>query len=150
MTDARILSWIKGILDTQTRKAISGRLKQARQIAGLKFEPAAERVGTDHGSIHHWENGRLPRIDALYRLAKAYGRSMEWFITGEDSMSEALGEEPTDLQLRAATVAGAMPAAFADEWLESGEGLLELLRSSETLLRVAEEMPEYRARRRSQ
>ena len=98
-------------------------------MLGLKEEPVAEKASTDAGSISHWEKGdRTPTVYNLAALAVVYGRSMEWFVTGVDATAEALGEEPTDQQVRAATVVGDLPDEVTDAWLVSLERLVPILR----------------------
>ena len=108
--------------------AMGRRLKQARSVLGLKEEPVAEKASTDAGSISHWEKGdRTPTVYNLAALAVVYGRSMEWFVTGVDATAEALGEEPTDQQVRAARVVGALPDEISDGYLQVMERLIPIL-----------------------
>lgn len=71
------------------RKVIPGlaeRLKSRREAAGLSQQEAGERSGVHHVSIARFETDkRVPTLDALYKLAAAYG------VTIYDLLPEQLG-----------------------------------------------------------
>ena len=46
-------------------------------------EHVALTAGIAQASVNGWLGGSIPRADALYRLAKALGVSMEELLTGE-------------------------------------------------------------------
>lgn len=52
---------------------IGARLRMHRARLDLTQQEAGERAGMSWMSIHRYEHGRTPTIDALYRLAHAYG-----------------------------------------------------------------------------
>ena len=62
------------------RKFVARRLKEARIAAGLSQAEAARRAGISPVSIFRLERGdHLPRRTTLGALARAYGRSPDWF-----------------------------------------------------------------------
>lgn len=53
--------------------AIAARLRAERGRADLTQEQAGKRAGLSWMSVHRYERGRVPTVEALYRLAAAYG-----------------------------------------------------------------------------
>lgn len=53
--------------------AIAARLRAERGRLDLTQEQAGKRAGLSWMSIHRYERGRVPTVEALYRLAAAYG-----------------------------------------------------------------------------
>lgn len=57
------------------------RLQTLREQAGLSQTALAERAGMSVDSIQNWEQGRTqPRLDALPRLARALGVSIDSLV----------------------------------------------------------------------
>ncbi|MCH7841498.1 MAG: helix-turn-helix transcriptional regulator [Chloroflexi bacterium] len=72
------------------RAAIGERLRKARTELGLTEEYVAGEIGADAGAVSRWERkGRLPRVDYLIGLARLYGRTAEWIVTGENQSDES-------------------------------------------------------------
>ena len=58
---------------------LAQRLFQARMSAGLSRAEAATRANIADNSIYRYEKGRnVPRPEILAKLARVYGRSVEW------------------------------------------------------------------------
>ena len=56
------------------------RLRDARNAAGLSRTQAAARAEISDNSIYRYENGKnTPRSEILAKLARIYGRPLEWF-----------------------------------------------------------------------
>jgi transcriptional regulator with XRE-family HTH domain len=59
-------------------------LQKLREEAGLSQSQLAYKSGTSIDSLRNWEQDRaLPRIDAVTRLAKALGVSMDQLAYAE-------------------------------------------------------------------
>ena len=130
--------------------AIGRRLTDARLASGLGQEDVAERAETNASSISRYERGeQIPGIIKLSKIAAVYGRTLESFTTGDDALSQALGEEPTAQQLRAAKIVGALSDEITDGWLRSLEVLLPIVQASGALQTVEERPRERRRRRQS-
>lgn len=63
-------------------RAMVEKLKQARQEAGLKQEEVGVRLGKPQSYVSKVERAER-RIDPpeLARLAKVYGKPLDWFLT---------------------------------------------------------------------
>ncbi len=63
----------------------SSRLNELMETSGLKQKEIAEKSGVAATAIIHYKTGRsLPGSWELYKLAKFFGCSMEWLLTGDD------------------------------------------------------------------
>ena len=61
------------------------RLVQARKNAGLRQGELAQQLGTSQASVNRWERGVAePPLGALEKLAELSGKSIDWFLTGEE------------------------------------------------------------------
>jgi transcriptional regulator with XRE-family HTH domain len=71
------------------RPAAGARLRALREAAGLTQAELAHRVGERQTTLSLWErSGRSPRADALPKLARALGASVEALL------GEAAGDAP--------------------------------------------------------
>ena len=62
------------------RSLLARRLHEARDAAGLSRTQAAARAEISDNSIYRYENGRnTPRSEILAKLARIYGRPVDWF-----------------------------------------------------------------------
>ena len=69
---------------------LGGRLRAARNGAGLTQEAVAESIGVSWMTVHRWEyDQRTISEDKLNRLCQLYGKTLRWFLT--------LGERDLDL-----------------------------------------------------
>ena len=57
-------------------------------------ERVAQIAGVSQGAVSGWSNGALPRADALYRLSRAFGVTMEYLLTGEEPNTGMVMEPP--------------------------------------------------------
>ena len=65
---------------SQPPSLMAQRLRIAREAAGLSRTQAAARAEIADNSIYRYENGRnTPRSEILAKLARIYGRPVEWF-----------------------------------------------------------------------
>ncbi len=62
----------------------SERLAALMAERNLKQVELSEAVSVSPATVFKWLNGTLPRSGELYRLAKFFGRKMEWFLEGEE------------------------------------------------------------------
>lgn len=63
----------------------SSRLRELMETSGMKQNEIAEKLGFTSTALVHWKSGRsIPGGVELYKLAKFFGCSMEWLLTGED------------------------------------------------------------------
>lgn len=68
-----------------TNHNFSARLDSLMKTSGLKQKEIAEKSGVAASALINYKNGRnLPSAVELYKLAKFFGCSMEWLLTGED------------------------------------------------------------------
>lgn len=58
--------------------SLGGRLRGARESAGMKQREVADAIGVTPQAISQWERGAdYPSMDNLHRAAKLYGVSIE-------------------------------------------------------------------------
>lgn len=68
-----------------TKLTFAERFSSLLESGGLKQIEVAEKADVSRTSIIHWKSGRsIPNGAELYKLAKFFGCSMEWLLTGED------------------------------------------------------------------
>jgi Zn-dependent peptidase ImmA (M78 family)/transcriptional regulator with XRE-family HTH domain len=68
---------------------VGGRLKEAREAAGLTQQQAADWLGIRRPGIAEIESGkRAVKSDELARLGSLYGRSLSWLAIGETGPEE--------------------------------------------------------------
>jgi len=57
------------------------RIREAREDAGLTQEQLGERIQYSGVGVGHWERGRSrPSIDMLYKISKAVGKPLSFFL----------------------------------------------------------------------
>lgn len=66
---------------------IASRLRMERARLDLTLKEAGERSGVSYVSICRYERGELPRLDALNKLATAYGVPLAAFLSAEEGRS---------------------------------------------------------------
>lgn len=78
---------------------LGGRITRARDLASLKLEDAASRIGVTDETLAEWETDRSePRSNKIMTLAGVLGVSPAWMISGageapqSKSMSVAVDE----------------------------------------------------------
>lgn len=54
-------------------EGIAARLRAERARVNLTLREASERSGVHYVSISRYEQGKIPTLEALYRLAEVYG-----------------------------------------------------------------------------
>lgn len=52
---------------------VASRLRAERARVNLTLREAGEKSGVHYVSISRYEQGKLPTLDAIFRLAEAYG-----------------------------------------------------------------------------
>lgn len=89
-------------VDTEERKRLGERLREARKYLGLKQEEVAEYLKIQRTALTDIENGQR-KVEAieLTRLAKLYRQPVGHF-TGEDEASAALPPDVAHLARQAA------------------------------------------------
>lgn len=76
--DSCVSSTDRDVLD------IGGRIRKAREHAGLTQVQLAEQLGQAERTVQAWEgNTRTPRPGALLHLAETLGRPVSWFYEEE-------------------------------------------------------------------
>lgn len=69
------------------------RLYQLRREKGLSQEELAEVVGVTRQAVQKWESGASrPDMDNLTALARYFGVTLDWLITGESAPGQAEGD----------------------------------------------------------
>ena len=70
--------------------ALSDRIKNCRQNAGLSQEKTAELVGVSRQAVTKWETGQTsPSTENLFRLAEILGTTVDFLLTEEKSPTPA-------------------------------------------------------------
>lgn len=64
------------------------RLRSAMQTRGWTQQVLAERTGLTQQLISRWLTGGWPHARYLPRLALALGCSIDWLLTGQESLSQ--------------------------------------------------------------
>lgn len=71
------------------KESLGKRLRLARQRARYKQKDAAKAVGVHFSTMAKYEAGiREPDFETITKLARLYGVSTEYLMTGETSSSE--------------------------------------------------------------
>lgn len=63
-----------------------------RELTGGNPKVLAYDCGVGLSATYNYINGRLPATDVLYRIAKHYGKPMEWFLDPEQFKREKAAE----------------------------------------------------------
>ncbi|MEO8205681.1 MAG: helix-turn-helix domain-containing protein, partial [Chthoniobacterales bacterium] len=77
MKNNRLLNGVK------ESTCFSGRLNQLMRQRHLKPAMLAREVGISHVAVKNYLEGRIPDTKLLYQLAKFFGVTMEYLLTGE-------------------------------------------------------------------
>lgn len=65
---------------------VSGRIREAREAAGMTQEDLAREVGATLRSIQWWESGkRPPKLAYVPKLARATGKPVDYFMPEADA-----------------------------------------------------------------
>lgn len=67
-------------------KTLSYRLRLIREHRGWTQPQAASHTGVVDKQISHYENGTLPTLTNLKRLADGYDCSIDWLVGRSDQM----------------------------------------------------------------
>lgn len=61
------------------------RVKELRKKGGLTMEQLAQKVGVTKSRVNMWENnGSVPRMDALMKLAQHFNVSTDYLLGNDD------------------------------------------------------------------
>ena len=75
--------------------ALGGRIRAARQEAGLSLSEAARRAGIGKGSLSELEHGlRSPRLETLWALSTALGVPLGRFATADGATAPGAAVRP--------------------------------------------------------
>ena len=66
---------------------LSGRLKEIR--GGLTQAEFGKIIGVNQGTIWKYENGRVPDVETLKKIANHGGVTVEWLLKGEEKGTPA-------------------------------------------------------------
>lgn len=69
----RQYSKLMGMDTTKLAEAIAARLRVERARLNMTLKDAGKASGVHYVSISRYEQGKVPTVDALYRLAEVYG-----------------------------------------------------------------------------
>ena len=61
----------------------SERLRALMETNGMSAAALARKTGLSHVAIGNYLNDRVPRSEHLHSIARVFGVSMEWLLTGE-------------------------------------------------------------------
>lgn len=88
------------------------RIKQARNVRGLRQQDLANQIGVSQSTLSHWENGVYePDLAAIRKIATTLDVSVEYLL-GLAAVSEAPSESVT------VPVLGSVPAGIPLEAIE--------------------------------
>lgn len=77
---------------------MGGRIREARELAGLSQTEVANRIGVSRAAVSLWESDQTKQLAGLnlQRLASLLGRSAEWLATGQgpDTKGVPAAESP--------------------------------------------------------
>ena len=74
--------------------ALSDRIKNCRQSAGLSQEKLAELVGVSRQAVTKWETGQsAPSTENLFRLAEILGTTVDFLLADEEKSSPTPAEQ---------------------------------------------------------
>lgn len=75
--------------NTEKLVNFSGRFKKLMDESGLTQTAAAKIFGVSQGAIFDYREGRSePKSWPLIRMAKYFGVTVEWLMTGEDNIKD--------------------------------------------------------------
>ena len=84
---------------------IKTRLRMLRAQKGVNQDAVTEACGLSRVALTRYENGtRVPRIDAVAKLAQYYGVSTD-FILGNETPDEEKNDPPSEQEIDGAIVA---------------------------------------------
>ena len=67
----------------------SARFSSLIKESGVTQLEVAKKIGVSQAAINFYKNGRnMPGGEELYKISKLFGASIDWLITGIESMSE--------------------------------------------------------------
>ena len=80
------------------------RLKFVIEESNTTQKSLAKQIGISQTSMTNYVNGRIPEINILYALSKILGVSIEWFLTGKETiitniMQDLTEEDKKDLRV---------------------------------------------------
>lgn len=85
--------WLEHEQDEARAHALGRRLAQARREAGLTQQELAGKVSVTRRSIQGYEAGAVVPYRRLDSLAAALGKTVQWFLTGDDAGGPHVGGE---------------------------------------------------------
>jgi transcriptional regulator with XRE-family HTH domain len=94
-------------------KEVGSRIRQARKAKGWTHEQLARGMGVGLRTVQRWQDGEMPRLGTLMRLADVLEVPQSYFVESEDEQATL-----ADLSLRVEAL-----AARQDEILEAVKAL---------------------------
>jgi len=74
----------------ERKRAVAERLQQVRKARGMKQQDVADRTGINVVTLSGYEIGKNePNMEALVRLADAYGVSLDYLLCRTDTEQQA-------------------------------------------------------------
>ena len=70
------------------REIFSKRLREARTKSGYSMRKLAEKLGTTYVSVCQWENGVMPRDDAIDAICLVLNVEKRWLLGLESEKTE--------------------------------------------------------------
>lgn len=114
-------------METVNKLEIGNRIRRIRKDLGLRQWQLANLLGSTQPAIHKYENGAVPEVGRLLRLAEIGHTSVEWILTGRhgengSSRRERVGTRTFQLAERLQRISG--------EQARKLESVLELLEAA--------------------
>jgi transcriptional regulator with XRE-family HTH domain len=108
--------------NAQNKKLIGGRLRWAREQAGLSQGQVAQKLSVHRPTISQIESGeRNVRIEEMQQLAELYGVDENWLVKGDEALE---GQRDPRIELAAREL-----SKLKREDLDSILRLIQVLRS---------------------
>ncbi|MDR1305081.1 MAG: helix-turn-helix transcriptional regulator [Verrucomicrobiales bacterium] len=63
----------------------AGRFLELMEASGKTQKELASIFNVSESSLINWKRGQLPKSEELYQIARCFGVSMEWLLTGSDA-----------------------------------------------------------------
>ena len=71
----------------------SGRFKSLCESSGKTQKKLAELLGTSESALVNYKKDRIPEADVLLRIAKHFNVSIEWLLTGNEPVGQAVPDQ---------------------------------------------------------
>lgn len=75
-----------------TTVSFSERFFDLTKNSGLNQKELSQRLELSEGAVINYKRGRIPKAEELLKIAKYFGTTIEWLLTGEQSESTPISK----------------------------------------------------------